>query len=66
MPDPTSEGRSAGPVSGASGGTPRSEAIAFRMERRDELFRMERRRRRRLVVGGAVVGSTEAVVKLSE
>jgi hypothetical protein len=36
------------------------------MERRDELFRMERRRRRRLVVGGAVVGSTEAMVKLSE
>ena len=40
----------------------------FRMERREELFRMERRRRRRrLVVGGAVVvGSTEAMVKLSE
>jgi hypothetical protein len=40
----------------------------FRMERREELFRMERRRRRRRVmVGGAVVvGSTEAMVKLSE
>jgi len=40
----------------------------FRMERREELFRMERRRRRRrLMVGGAVVvGSTEAMVKLSQ
>ncbi len=35
--------------------------------RRDEMFRMERRRRRRrLMVGGmVVVGSTEAMVKMS-
>jgi len=45
----------------------RREDIRREEVRRDEVFRMERwRRRRRLMVGGmVVVGSTEAMVKMS-
>jgi hypothetical protein len=44
----------------------RREEVRHEEMRRDEMFRMERRRRRRLVVGGmVVVGSTDAMVKMS-
>lgn len=45
----------------------RRDEVRHEELRRDELFRMERRRRRRrLMVGGmVVVGSTDAMVKMS-